>query len=431
MAHGSLMSIAIRVAALGLGFLQAVLTARLLGPEGYGTVAVALSIAAIVATCATLGFGPLSVREVARLSVRADWSELRGFLRFSGIAVIGAGIIAGAAIAALALGTELFDAHFRREVAIACVLVLPLAMLIYFRGVLQGFGQLLAAQLPGDLLRPIILVAGFGLLFVAASRATTIGYLVVAIVASSTAAIVAAMAFWRVTTNRIPAASAASHPRQWSRKATPFLAIAVLGVLGGQINTLLLGWLSSPEETGLFQPVARIAPLMLIGFHAVSVPFAPRVATFWEQGETARLHRTTWLVTLTTTGAAVLTCAAIVVAAPLILSAFGSAFLVVTDAILVVAVAQIFNTACGPVGILLSMTGLQGSVARCQIAGLTSSLLLGIWLIPRAGAYGAAIALSGSVVVWNVLMLVAVKRILGFNPSLLGARYLVVGPEAT
>ena len=44
-ARGSLMSIAIRVAALGLGFLQAVLTARLLGPEGYGTVAVALSIA--------------------------------------------------------------------------------------------------------------------------------------------------------------------------------------------------------------------------------------------------------------------------------------------------------------------------------------------------------------------------------------------------
>jgi hypothetical protein len=40
-------SIAIRVAALALGFVQAILTARLLGPEGYGLVAVALSVATI------------------------------------------------------------------------------------------------------------------------------------------------------------------------------------------------------------------------------------------------------------------------------------------------------------------------------------------------------------------------------------------------
>ncbi len=430
-ALGSIWSIAIKVAALGLGFLQAILTARLLGPEGYGTIAVALAVATIVATCATLGLGPLAVREVARLSVRADWSELRGFLRFSGLAVIGASIVAGGAIAALALWSDLFGASYRREIAMASILVLPLAMLFYFRGVFQGFGQVLAAQLPGDLLRPIVLVGGLGFLFVTASPATTTSYLVIAIGAGFSAAIVAVMIFRGITAHRIPTASQTLHPRQWRRAATPFLAMAVFGVFGGEVNTLLLGWLSGPAETGLFQPVARIAPLMLIGLQAVSVPFAPRVATLWEQGAIAALHRTTWLVTLTTTGATVLTGAAIVVLAPLILSAFGKVFLVAIDAILVVAVAQIFNAACGSVGMLLSMTGHQGTVARCQIAGLTSNLLLGIWLIPSAGVYGAAIAFSGSVVVSNILMLVAVKRILGFNASLLGARYLVVGPDAT
>ncbi len=310
------MSIVVRIAALGLGFLQAVLTARLLGPEGYGTVAVALSITAIIATCAMLGFGPFAVREVARLSVRADWSDLRGFLRFSGLAVFGASIIAGAAIAALALGTELFDAHFRREIAIASILVLPLAMLMYFRGVLQGFGQLLAAQLPGDLLRPIIRIAGLGILFVAASRAMTISYLVVAIVASSSAAIVAAVAFWRINTHRIPAASAASHPRQWSRSAAPFFVIFMLGVVGTEANTLLLGWLAGPTEAGLFQPVARLAPIMLIANEALAMPLAPRIAARWAQRDVEGIRHLYRLATRVGTLGTVLIALVLVLLAP-------------------------------------------------------------------------------------------------------------------
>ena len=77
------------------------------------------------------------------------------------------------------------------------------------------------------------------------------------------------------------------------------------------------------------------------------------------------------------------------------------------------------------------MTGHQGVTARCHLAGLTSNLLLGLWLIPGAGAYGAAIAFSSGVVVSNILMLVAVKRILGFNPSLVGVRLLATSPDAT
>ena len=424
-ARGAIISIVVRIVALGLGFLQAIMTARLLGPEGFGTVAFALSIATIAATFAMLGFGPLAVREVARLSVRADWTNLRGFLRFSSFVVFVASLATAGIVAILALKTEVFDAHFRGEIAVASLMVPPIAVLSYFRGVQQGLGRILSAQVPGDLLRQTILIAGLSLSFLIGLQVTTSSYLVVTIGAGFIAAIIAAIMFWMTISRCVPKTVSTTYSQPWARAASPFLAMAMLGVVGVEINTLLLGWLSGPKETGLFQPVARIAPVMLIGLQAVNIPFAPRVAALWEQGESARLYRITWMVTLTTTGVTILVCASIVLFTPLIFSAFGEVFLVATEAVLVVALAQMFNAACGPVGMLLSMTGYQGTAVRCQAGGLVANTMLCLWLIPTAGAYGAAIGYAGGIVVWNVLMLIAVSRVLGFNASLFGALRLV------
>jgi len=64
-ARASALSLAIRLAGLVLSFAQAVLTARLLGSTGYGTVATILSAAQLLSTAAMFGFGPLAVREIA------------------------------------------------------------------------------------------------------------------------------------------------------------------------------------------------------------------------------------------------------------------------------------------------------------------------------------------------------------------------------
>lgn len=415
---------------LALGFVQAVLTARLLGPEGYGTVAVALAIVNVTATCATLGFGPLAVREVARLSVRDDWSDLRGFLFFSALAVVGASMALTFGLAGLALGTAFIEAHYRLEIALACVALLPAALIIYTRGVLHGFGRVLAAQFPGDLLRPLILVNGLAIIYFVALPVTTTDYLILVIGAACLAGGMAVAMSWRAVARRVPTTSRTFLPRKWSGAATTFLAISLFTVLGSELGTLLLGWLSDPRQVGLYQPVARIAPLMLIAKQAIGIPFAPRVVALWEKRDTAELRRMTWLVVLWGTGATFLFCASIVLLAPLFLSVFGEAFLGARQAILIVAVAQVFSAACGPVGLLLSMTGHQRTVVRTQVAGLASTLVLGIWFIPELGADGAALAFAAGVVVWNLLMFLAVKRKLGFDTSLFGARHLALLPKA-
>jgi len=204
-ARGALSSIAIRVASLGLWFLQAVLTARLLGPGGYGVVAVALSVVAIATTVTMLGLGQLAVREVAQLSAREDWGGLRGFLRFSTLTVFAFSTLATIGIAVLARVTELFDPAFRTEIILATLLVPLLALLMVLRGLCQGFGGIVAAQAPGELLRPTILVASLGLLLLTATVLTTTNYIAIAIAAALAGTITAALSLRRIVARRVPA----------------------------------------------------------------------------------------------------------------------------------------------------------------------------------------------------------------------------------
>src|SRR5436190_14890527 len=83
MASQSLGSLAVKLFGIGCGFLFAVAAARLLGPRGYGLVAVALSASTLAATIALLGTDGLAVREVGASLARGDWNRIRRFLKWS------------------------------------------------------------------------------------------------------------------------------------------------------------------------------------------------------------------------------------------------------------------------------------------------------------------------------------------------------------
>jgi len=418
-ARGSLLSIAIRVAALGLLFLQAVLTARLLGPEGYGTIAVALSIATIAATVAMLGFGPLAVREVARLSARADWITLRGFLRYSGLAVIIASLVAGGAIAALALWTGLFGVHFRFEIAIAAVLVLPLAALIYLRGVLQGFGRILSAQVPNDLLRPVIIVGCVGGLLFFGSSISTVGFMTLVLAAACLAALLAAISLARSVRTLAPTKITEVQSRHWGRAAAPFLAIFVLGIIGTEANTLILGWLAGPAEAGLFQPVARLVPIMLIANEALAMPLAPRIAARWEERDLDGIRHLFRLATRFATVVTAIVVLGLVLLAPLIFSAFGREFLVNAHLVLWIGMAQLVSAGTGQAALLLTMAGAMRLRILVQGLMLLVQLGLGLVLIGPFGAAGAALALVGAILVWSILNWLFARVALGIDTSLI------------
>lgn len=411
-------SLVLKIAAMGIGFLQAVLAARLLGVRDYGVFAFVTSVVSITATLAVLGMAPLAVRELARLKAIAAWEQAAEFFRTSRIIVLGTSALAGAGVSAFALLVP--GLEYRSELALAGLLIPPTSMLLLIQGHGRGLGAIVRGQMPVVLIRPAVTVAIFAILYFTAEHLVAFDAVLVVLFSSFAALVFAGLVLRQVWPKNHLKRDAALGIRKHLRHAASFFAMSIAMILQANFITLLLVWLSGPEQAGLFQPIALLAPLMVIGLDTITMPIAPRIAHLWELGDVARLRKTLRMAMLVAISITVCVTVGILVLAPVILRAFGKEFVALQPVLLWIAFAQFINAASGHVDSLLAMTSHQGDVVKCQIAQLLVNLVLGVILIPGSGAQGASIALAGGIVTYNVCALIYARKRLGFDPALPG-----------
>jgi O-antigen/teichoic acid export membrane protein len=413
-ARGSIFSLTAKIFALLMGFSAAVLAARLLGPGGYGEFAVALSGATIAAVLGGLGINNLAVREIARLQAAEDWRGVRAFAHRSLVATLAASALAAGLLALISFRGGLFG----QELLWAAPTVVLLALLQAIRGLVNGAGQVAAAQLPLDIVRWMLIVSGFLALLLGGGLATPQLLLLVWIVALLAALLVAGAALVRVMPG--PAAAGGQAGQRWLGEALPFLGIAVLGIAGSEAATILLGWLAGPEQAGLFQPIARITPIMLLAADAIAMPLWPRLTTSWHRADRPDLLVVIRKAALAATVSTAALLAMILLLLPFILAAFGPEFAGQGEYLWWIAGAQLVNAFVGPAPLLLSIAGEMRHRLAVQLVTFAVQIGTSILLIPRLGVGGAALALAAGIVTWAVLHWLVAWRTTGIDTSVFG-----------
>jgi O-antigen/teichoic acid export membrane protein len=159
---------------------------------------------------------------------------------------------------------------------------------------------------------------------------------------------------------------------------------------------------------------------MILPLTSALMRYSPRVAEFWQKGEIDRLRAVTRTFTWTTCLLTLAAALAIALAGPWLLWIFGPEFRKSAPLLWIVAGAQVVNAACGPVGMLMVMSGCSGRALAGHLTGLVVNVALGVLLIPTHGAFGAAIAMAIGIVVWNLSMLAMARARFGFDPSVAG-----------
>jgi O-antigen/teichoic acid export membrane protein len=416
MARQSLGSLATKLFGVGCGFLYAVAVARLLGPGGYGIVAVALSTATVVATVSLLGANELAVREIAAFSARKSWGDIRRFARWSTWTVITASVLAALVMATVSLQPS----PYAKAYVLGAFAVPLFALLYLLRGLIQGSGRVVAAQLPLDVARWVITMALIALLVLRASAITPVAIILVVVISLAISVGVSAAIFARHASSLPRTVEGGSGRAHWLLQSLPFLAIALFGILGTEIGTLLLGWLSGPREAGLYQPIAKLAPLMMLANEAIEAALAPKIVHSWEEKDKQSLQRRVSRSALAAGLATATIVAAIVYASPYILRAFGPEFTKYQSLIVWIGAAQVLNAATGAAPLLLAMTGEMKSRMGAQGATMIVQVGLGVALIPSHGAAGAVAALVAAILVWSLLHWWLALRATGIDTSMLG-----------
>ena len=136
-ARASMMSVAITITGLGLGFGQAVLSARLLGATGYGRVLVPMAIVQIVGLLGLSGYAGLAVREIPARIATGDAGGLTAFVRHAFLMVVGLSAAATVVLVIVAVDTNLVGPEYRETLEIGAVIVVPFALIGLLRGLAQ------------------------------------------------------------------------------------------------------------------------------------------------------------------------------------------------------------------------------------------------------------------------------------------------------
>ncbi|MFQ5536395.1 MAG: lipopolysaccharide biosynthesis protein [Gemmatimonadota bacterium] len=410
--------LAVKVAGTGLAFLAQLLLARRLGAEGMGAYALAMAMLNALLVFGRMGFDVAALRIATLLQVDGDAAGLKGFLQVSRRIPLGVAALLSTG-AAVAVHLTVSRPLVRASLLVACLGLLPWTLLRVDQGTLRALGRRVLAFLPGEIVRPGLFLLGILLAGTALTRPGAAPRAVGLHVGAITAGAVLAWALLRRTVS--PAARGAAprrETRSWVRAGVALGAVTGLNALLGQTDTLILGALLPTDQVGLFSVARRIAALLAFGLLAVNAAVAPGFARLHRDGTPEALSRLVRRAARLSTAATLPLALVLLLAGRWVLGWFGPEFPAAYPVLAILCAAQVVNAACGPVALLLSLTGHARETARVMAAGLVLLAAGVAWAAPRFGIVGAA-AVSGTVLAgWN-LSLVFLSRIrLGIRGSI-------------
>jgi O-antigen/teichoic acid export membrane protein len=381
--------------------------ARVLGRSQSGLYFQAYAILSLLGVLASFGFTQSLTRFVALYRAEENGAALRGVVRLALVVAAGTAALMGAALFAASpyIAREIF--HEPSLILLLRFVSVALPSTVYTDCALaatQGFKtmrpyariNLFFEPALNAVLTVTLLVLGLGLK--GAMAALTITNVI--------ASVLAAIALQRLLRRyREP-------PEYEARRLLSFTVVSwgsqltAIGLLWA--DTILLGIMRTSAAVGLYQVATRLTILMTTVIAPIGLAFAPRVADLYRRGELEALRHayavvTSWIFRLALPAAVVL-----IVFARQLLGLFGPGFESGATVTVVLTVGQLVNAITGPCGLMLVMSGRPGIQLAGNAATLALNLGLNLYLIPRYGVVGAAIAWAISMIFINALRVVAV-----------------------
>jgi O-antigen/teichoic acid export membrane protein len=397
-----------------LGFVLSVLLARFLGSRGYGLYALAFAWASLLMTPAILGLDRFLVRGIAVYEVQEKWQLMKGLLRRTNQLVL----LTSTAIAfcGIVVAITWLSPSLRGPFAVAMLLVPITTLTLLRQGAMQAVGRVVSGQLPEYLVRPLLIIMGVVALELAGQGALTPTTALGANVAGVAVAFVVGALLLR---RALPAVLRTVCPefitREWLRASLPMMLISGVWLANGYAATLVVGSLDGPRAAGVYSIAQKGAELIVILLAAANMSLAPAIARLHARGDRQGLERTTEHMARATLLASIPVAVAFMAFPDVYLGLFGAGFRTGATALMILALGQLFNAAAGPSGNVLIMTGQERIAVRGVGAGLILNVVLAIVLVPPLGVTGGAIAFASSLVLWNTVLVVLARRLVGVN----------------
>jgi capsular exopolysaccharide synthesis family protein len=417
-----------QLATLGITFL----IARELGRAQLGRYAQAYALMALLGLLSLSGLRTAMLRFVAIHRAERDPGAVRGVVRLGIGLTTGASLLLATALylAAPWLVGVVFDDE-RLVLALRFVaLTLPAATLTDIAlAATQGYRTMKPHAFIGLMFEPL---ARLGLTALLLSRGMGLrGAMAALMVSNVLAAVLAVTALYRLL-------GAPTTPSRYSlRELFRFSMVSWMASLATSglvwADTILLGIFRPSAEVGVYSVATRLVTLATFVMPAINIAFGPRIADLYHRGQTASLHRayaaaTSWILRLSLPAFV-----ALVVFPRQLLAIFGDGFRVGAAVTIILALGKLIDAGTGPCALMLNMSGRPLWNMVDNVTVLVLNVVLNLFLIPRFGIVGSAVAWAISLGLVNLARVTQVwwaMRMLPFDVGVLRGFVAALGALA-
>ncbi|MEM1269143.1 MAG: flippase [Bacteroidota bacterium] len=413
----SVPSLALKVLGFGGTFVFNVLLARYMGAKGVGIVAIGIQIYTFAQIFARLGTNSIVMKRVAaglatENPLMAEQAMSAG-LRWT---LLGSAITAGIVVLlATPLAHRVYaEPDLRGLLWLFALALTPFSLFVTINHGVKALRRTWQATGLNEAFRSTVRISGLLILVAIGLPITPISVGWIFVVAA-VAALGVNLSYWLHQPEGFALKlSASSGDRQVLRESLPLVLVSSMFLLISSTDTIMLGWLVSAEEAGVYYISARVALLTSFVIHVVNSIVAPKFSQLYARNELAQLQRMGKSVTLLLSASAVPILLVFLAFPAQILSLFGSEFADGAATLRVLALGQFVNLSFGSVGYLLIMSGNERIMRDITIGGALVNIVANYFLIVQLGAFGAALASAGTLLTMRLAIYIAVRKRLGF-----------------
>ncbi|MDG6078257.1 lipopolysaccharide biosynthesis protein [Erythrobacter litoralis] len=183
-----------------------------------------------------------------------------------------------------------------------------------------------------------------------------------------------------------------------------FWGLGLIWPARGQLGTIVVGLMISPEVAGAFFSAQRLASVLLMVSVAINTAMGPQISRAFAANDFDKAKRVFGTASIVAGGTSAAFMIVLLFFGADLLALFDPAYSNFAPVLLVLALGQALFNACGPLGVLLTLADRERQVLWSAIVATAATLIGVIVFTGRYGAMGAAVVMAVVTVALNLYL---------------------------
>ncbi|MCD1294871.1 hypothetical protein CUJ83_07650 [Methanocella sp. CWC-04] len=405
---------------LMLNFIIRIILVRSTTQDEYGIYTLAITLVTMTSTLSMLGLDEGAARFIAYFTGKSDNSNVKDII-YTSIKLVLITSIASTMIFFIFsefISVQVFHSPELSNILKIASITVPFMVLTgMLLSIMRGFNIPRAKVIFNDILKPLLF-----LVFLIAAILLNMGFETI-IYAYALSVIITLFAFLayikRVYSNKYSELSRTEKTitGELLKFSIPLLSVNVLLMMMSQATTLILGHFKTPSIVGEFDIALLMAGLLLIVLNSIGYMYTPIISNLFGKDRIEELKRS-YIITTKWGYMSSLPIFFVFLLFPetIVNLLFGARYIGIAFVLQIVVIGYIINPITGPNYHTLIAMGRTRFIIESFLMNAILNIVFSILLIPPLGIIGAAIAVTFSASVANILLSVRLYQILKIHP---------------